>query len=72
MRLPGSWLPLALMVGIFVAKFALGFATGADAPVVHEAWFIAVVSAVLGMFSGAFAARAVAVQRFVRADVAVR
>lgn len=65
-RLPGSWLPLALMVGIFVAKFALGFASGVGAHVVQEAWFIAVVSAVLGTFSGAFAARALAVQRFVR------
>lgn len=66
-RVPGSWLPLWLMVGIFAAKFALGFATGVDAHVVHEAWFIAAVSAVLGLFSGAFAARATAVHRFVRA-----
>jgi hypothetical protein len=71
-RLPGSWLPLGLMVGIFVAKFALGFATGVGAHVVHEAWFIAVVSAILGMFSGAFAARAMAVQRFVRAGLAAQ
>ncbi|CAM3894121.1 DUF6622 family protein [Roseateles saccharophilus] len=66
-RVPGSWLPLALMVGIFVAKFALGFAAGVGAHVVQQAWFVAVVSAALGMFSGAFAARAMAVQRFVRA-----
>jgi len=66
-RMPGSWLPLWLMVGIFSAKFALGFATGVGAHVVHEAWFIAAVSAALGLFSGAFAARATAVHRFVRA-----
>lgn len=66
-RVPGSWLPLALMVGIFAAKFALGFATGVGAPVVREAWFIAATSATLGLFSGAFAARAMAVRRFVRA-----
>jgi len=65
-RVPGSWLPMGLMVGIFAAKFVLGFATGVDAPVLHEAWFVAALSAVLGLFSGAFAARAAAVHRFVR------
>lgn len=71
-RLPGSWLPLVLMVGIFVAKFALGFAAGVHAQVVHEAWFAAIASAVFGMFSGAFAVRAVAVQRFVWAGRVAR
>jgi hypothetical protein len=66
-RMPGSWLPLALMMGIFVAKFALGFATGVGAPVLQQTWFIAAMSATLGLFSGAFAARAKAVRRFVLA-----
>lgn len=66
-RVPGSWLPLGLMLGIFTAKFALGFASGVGAPVLEQAWFIAAMSAVFGLFSGAFAARAVAVQRFVSA-----
>lgn len=66
-RVPGSWLPLALMVGIFAAKFALGFATGVHAPVVQQAWFMALASTVFGLFSGAFAARAMAVHRFVQA-----
>jgi hypothetical protein len=65
-RVPGSWLPLGLMVGIFAAKFVLGYATGVQAHMVHEAWFIATASAVFGLLSGAFAARAAAVHRFVR------
>ena len=65
-RMPGSWVPLGLMLGIFMTKFGLGFATGVGAHVLQEAWFIAAVSAVLGLFSGAFAARATAVHRFVR------
>jgi len=66
-RVPGSWLPLALMVGIFAAKFALGFAKSTGAPVVQQAWFVAVMSTTFGLLSGAFAARAAAVHRFVRA-----
>jgi hypothetical protein len=66
-RVPGSWLPMAMMGGIFAAKFALGFAAGTHAPVLQAPWFIALVSAALGLFSGAFAARAVAVHRCARA-----
>jgi hypothetical protein len=66
-RVPGSWLPLGLMLGIFTAKFALGFATGVGSPVIGQAWFMAAASAVFGLLTGAFAARAVAVHRFVRA-----
>ena len=65
-RMPGSWVPMGLMLGIFMTKFGLGFATGMGAHVLHEIWFIAAVSAILGLFSGAFAARATAVHRFVR------
>ena len=66
-RLPGSWLPLALMLGIFGAKFALGVATGLHTPVVQAAWFAALASTVFGLFSGAFAVRALAVYRFMQA-----
>lgn len=65
-RLPGSWVPLGLMLGIFMTKFGLGFAAGVAAPVLHNAWFGAVMSLLLGLFSGGFAARAVAVHRFAR------
>lgn len=67
-RVPGSWLPLALMLGIFAAKFVLGFARGVGAHVLEEAWFIAGTSAMLGALSGGFAARAVAVHRFASAS----
>jgi len=63
-RMPGSWLPMGLMVGIFLAKFGLGFAMGVHAHVLQEAWFIAATCVVLGLLSGAFAARATAVHRF--------
>jgi len=66
-RMPGSWAPLGLMMGIFMTKFGLGFATGVHAHVLEEAWFIGAVCAVLGLMSGGFAARATAVHRAVRA-----
>jgi hypothetical protein len=62
-RIPGSWLPLVLLITIFAAKFVLGFAAAVGSPVLHEAWFIAGISGVLGASSGGFAARAVAVRR---------
>jgi hypothetical protein len=62
-RVPGSWAPLALVLSIFAAKFALGFAAGVRSPLVHEAWFGGTMAAVLGTLSGGFAARAVAVHR---------
>ncbi|MFG6486734.1 hypothetical protein ACG04R_08635 [Roseateles sp. BYS78W] len=71
-RMPGSWVPMSLMMGIFVAKFGLGFATGVHAEVLHEAWFIAAACAVLGLLSGAFSARAKAVHRFDSTVGAVR
>ena len=66
-RMPGSWVPMGLMLGIFMTKFGLGFATGVHAQVLHEAWFIAAACAGLGLLSGAFSARAKAVHRFDRA-----
>ena len=66
-RMPGSWWPMGLLVGIFTAKFALGFAAGVRAPVLHDPAFVLAMSAALGLLSGGFGARAVAVHRFARA-----
>lgn len=66
-RVPGSWLPMALLVGIFAAKFVLGFAAGVRSPVLHDPVFVLAMSAALGLLSGGFGARAMAVHRFARA-----
>jgi hypothetical protein len=63
---PGSWFPMVLLVGIFGAKFVLGFAAGVHSPVLHDQSFILVMSGVLGVLSGGFGARAVAVHRFAK------
>lgn len=62
-QMPGSWLPLVLMLGIFAVKAVLSVATGTRWPGLQDAAFIAGMSGLLGALSGGFAARAVAVSR---------
>lgn len=65
-RVPGSWVPMVLLLSIFAAKFALGFAAGVHSPLLHSTVFVAVMSGALGALSGGFGARALAVQRVAR------
>lgn len=62
-RVPGSGVPMALLLTIFAAKFVLGFVTGVHSPLLHSIGFVVAMSAVLGTLSGGFGARAVAVHR---------
>jgi hypothetical protein len=62
-RVPGRWWPLALMMGLFGAKFALGAATGLGLEVVHDPALAAAASGLFGLMSGCFVARAWAVAR---------
>ena len=62
-RMPGSWLPLVLLLAIFAARFVLGFAAGAHLPLLHSVVFVGLMSALLGALSGGFGARALAVHR---------
>lgn len=64
-RMPGSWVPLALLMGIFMAKFVLGAAMAVRSPMLHDLAFIAGMSGVLGVLSGGFGARALAALRCV-------
>lgn len=70
-RVAGSWWPMLLLMAIFAVKFALGMARGMGSPVVEAAWCIGAASAILGLLSGAFAARALAVHRVADAARAV-
>lgn len=65
-QVPGSWLPLGLMMGIFLARFAMGFVQGAQLPLGHQAWFAPTVCFVLGALSGGFASRAITTLLFLR------
>jgi hypothetical protein len=57
-QLPGSWLPLALMLGLFALKFAAGVLAATHPDVVREAGFALPASTAFGAASGLFLARA--------------
>ena len=55
---PGSWVPLALIMGIFVTKYAVGVSLGMQPQLADNASVAYTVSALYGVMSGAFAGRA--------------
>ena len=56
-HLPGSWVPLALMMLIFAAKYVVGATTALNPAAVHTLPFVVVLSCVFGLGSGTFIAR---------------
>ncbi|EWG97800.1 hypothetical protein Q427_34065 [Halomonas sp. BC04] len=62
-HVPGSWQPLALMLAIFCAKFAVGVMVGMQLAIADTAIFAAAVSLVYGSFGGMFLGRAVVIWR---------
>jgi len=48
----GSWLPLALMMGIFVTKYAVAVLLAMQPPLAHNTMFAAVICALYGVFNG--------------------
>lgn len=61
--MPGSAVPLALMMGIFFTKYAVGVKFALDPALAHDAGVALVVGTLYGAFSGTFAARAVRLWR---------
>lgn len=55
----GSWLPLFIILGIFITRYALGVATAMEFGIIHERYFPLLVSLVLGAWSGFFLARGI-------------
>lgn len=65
---PGSAVPLAVMMGIFLTKYAVGITLGMQPAVARDLLFALAVSAVYGAFSGVFAARAARLWRLALAQ----
>jgi len=55
---PGSWVPLAVIMAIFFAKYVYAVMHAFNADVISTPLFIVGLSAVYGLLSGYFAARA--------------
>jgi uncharacterized membrane protein len=56
--LPGSWAPLALIVGIFLTKYAVGVELALQPGQIAQPGFALPVAALYGVFSGLFVGRA--------------
>lgn len=67
---PGSWVPLALMMAIFFSKYAVNVVQARHFPIATGLVFIGATSVWYGILSGAFLARALVIWR--SADRTVR
>jgi hypothetical protein len=65
-HLPGSAVPLALILGIFLTKYAVSVELALQPALAGDAPFALTVAALYGVFSGFFAARTVALWRLTR------
>ncbi len=57
-QIPGSAVPLALFLGIFITKYTVGASISMHATLAHNIYFALAVGALYGIFSGIFLARA--------------
>lgn len=60
---PGSWVPLGLILGIFLTKYAVGARLSLQPALATSTAFALGFSALYGAFSGAFLARAIRLLR---------
>ncbi|MBD9435241.1 hypothetical protein IB223_03960 [Pseudoxanthomonas sp. PXM03] len=58
---PGSWVPLALMMGIFFFKYAVAVVNAMKPGIMEATTAVIVVAGTYGLFSGLFMARALRV-----------
>lgn len=61
--LPGSWVPLVLILGIFITKYAVGFMMAMQPLLAQDVNFALFFTTLYGAFSGVFLARAVSLWR---------
>ena len=64
-ELPGSVVPMALILGIFLTKYIVGIELAMQASVARDAGFVLGVALLYGAFNGLFVARALRLWRLV-------
>ena len=64
----GSWIPLALMMGIFLVKYAIGVALAMEPTRAHEPVFALAAALLYGAFSGCFFGRSARLWRLALSD----
>lgn len=67
-HLPGSWQPLALMMAIFVTRYAVGVVLAMAPALRHDEATAAIVSSLYGALSGVFIGRMVRMLRAARSS----
>lgn len=73
LAIPGSWIPLTLMMIIYFTKYGVGVALARNPGLPAVQWFVGAVSLAYGLISGLFFARAISLWRIATrsaADVA--
>lgn len=62
LHVPGSWLPLALIVSLFAVKYGAGVSLALAPQLAHDTTFAGLCSLAYGTFSGLFLARALSLR----------
>ena len=62
---PGSWVPLALIMGIFLTKYIVGVELAMQPQLAHDSQFTLITGALYGIFNGLFIGRAARMWRLV-------
>jgi len=62
LHVPGSWMPLALIVALFMLKYAVGVSIAMHPALAHDASVAGLCSLAYGVFSGLFLARGLALR----------
>jgi hypothetical protein len=69
--LPGSWLPLLLILGVFLIKYVVGVELAMQPTLARDGQYTLIVGGLYGLFSGAFAGRAARLWRLAQRPAAI-
>ncbi len=65
-NMPGSWIPLALILGIFLTKYIVGVELTMQPVLARDGQYTLLVGGLYGLFTGTFAGRAARLWRLAR------